>query len=208
MLTDVSLTEMLFRAAAYLVVAGVHGWSLALAAFALGDLGPRSEGRQTPSPFEHMSLSGFIAAIAVGTGWIHSLDMDAAALRWRRVGLLVCVAGSLAVIVALGLFASALRPAALAAFSPPLDRFSVQFLGVLGQMSLFFVVLNMLPLPPLTGGLLLSAAAPRLAGKLWRYAGWIGAIMAVVLILGRGGFLRPAVSVLRQALTPLGFGPG
>ena len=83
----------------------------------------------------------------------------------------------------------------------------VQLLTILAETSLLFVLLNLVPLPPLAAGHVLTAVAPSLAAMLWRRAMWIGLGLAVLLVVTQGSMLRPALGILRDVLTPLGLGP-
>ena len=56
-------------------------------AVALGDPGPRHDGRLTFNPFAHLDILGGISAVLFSVGWIKPIAIDPAELRPGRAGL-------------------------------------------------------------------------------------------------------------------------
>jgi hypothetical protein len=75
------------------LIVGVHGaaWWLGTAC-ALGDQGPRYDGRLKLSPLAHIDLLGFASGVLFAVGWIKPVAIDPKALRIGRMGLVVVVA--------------------------------------------------------------------------------------------------------------------
>src|SRR5262249_38132215 len=95
-LTDYSLQQLVLRLVAMVFLAAVHGLAVAGAACALGDPGPRYDGRLTPHPLSHLDVLGTLAGV-FSAGWIKPIAIDPAELRTGRVGLvLVVLAGTAA----------------------------------------------------------------------------------------------------------------
>src|SRR5882724_12144584 len=78
-------------------IATVHGAVAAATAYALGDPGPRHDGRLRVSPLSHLDLLGLAAGIFFSIGWIKPIAIDDKALRIWRIALVV-VAPALALI--------------------------------------------------------------------------------------------------------------
>ncbi len=62
-LTDYSLQQLVLRLLAMVFVAAVHGVAVAGAAVAMGDPGPRYDGRLTPNPLRHLDMLGTLAGV-------------------------------------------------------------------------------------------------------------------------------------------------
>ncbi|HVH04138.1 MAG TPA: hypothetical protein VM891_14560 [Amaricoccus sp.] len=200
MLDDLSLQQMLFRLLAVVVVSGVHGFALAGTARLLGDPGPAQDGRLTLDPFVHLAVLGVIGGIAARMAWIRPIDIEAPLLRGKRLGLVVCVLASLAVLPLLAAGALALRPLAASIEDALLARYALLALTVLAECAVWFAIFNLLPLPPLTGGHLLAAVAPGLAAAIARRSGVVSLLLAAVLVLGGGVWFRSVLGPLEGIL--------
>ena len=167
---DVTLQQVLFRLAAYAVVAAVHGWALAAAAGLAGDPGPRYDGRRTLDPFAQGDPFGAACAAVFGLSWIRPMALDGSALG--RLGRVAAALAGLAAVRLLALVAALLRGPVLTAAAGTLPLYGVAFLETLALVALGFAILNLVPLPPFAGGHFLLAALPRLAPLLerWRLA--------------------------------------
>jgi len=198
---DLSLQQVLFRALAYLVIAGLHGMLIAALARLLGAMGPSYDGRLTPAPFVHIDLLGMLSAVLGQFGWIRPVALQAEELRGGR-GTLVAVgllALALTLAVALGLWSARSLVFAVVT-SDALTNSIIVGLRIGVEMALLFTLLNLVPLPPLTGGLILQAAAPHLAEQATRFAWVIRLGLAVLISSGiLSDLLRPLSAALRQA---------
>jgi Zn-dependent protease len=166
-LTDYSLQQLVVRLLAMVFIAGVHGIAVAGAAIALGDRGPRYDGRLTPNPLSHLDVLGTLAGV-FSAGWIRPIAIDPAELRTGRVGLVLVVmagaAATLASVVALR-FA---RPYLLPLLPDTTSALAFAIIQTIAELSLWFAIVNVLPLPPMTGGHLLVAIAPQWRDRLRR----------------------------------------
>ncbi|NNU79923.1 hypothetical protein HMH01_05670 [Halovulum dunhuangense] len=172
---------LLVNAAAALGVIAFHGWSIAFLARLLGDRGPGHDGRLSLNPFQHLEPAGFVAAIFFRIGWIRPVEADHRELKGGAGGLVLLVGLSLAALVALALALDLARGPLLRAFAGA--DMAVNLIGLIEvavEMLVLFAVLNLLPLPPLTGGMLLAVVAPRAAAVLRRHQ----ALVAIALALG------------------------
>ena len=174
---DPQLQEALVRLVAYLVVAPVHGFALAFAAGRLGDAGPAHAGRRTLNPLRHVDIVGGLGFVLFGFGWIRPMRLDRKALRFGRLGLvLVVLVGLAATLLSAGLAELIRRPLIVSASAGPWI-YAVVFLQTLATLSIAFVLINLIPLPPLTGAHLLAAVLPVSEAALARYR-----VQAVVLV--------------------------
>lgn len=188
---DLSLQTLLLRLVAMLVVIALHGLLLALVAGAFGAKGPRYDGRFTLNPLAHLDLLAAIPFLLAQIGWIRPMTIDLSELKGGRhaawlVGLLALVL-TLAVAIALWLA----RPWLLAII-PNLavaSGTSAAIRAVL-ETSTWFVLVNLLPLPPLTMGLALGAVSARAADFANRHSLLIR-LALVVLAVAAETLLRP-----------------
>lgn len=202
----------------FVVAVTVHGWVQARAAHRAGEREPSQQQRLAPDPRRHVDPFGAIAAAVSGTGWSRQVE-----LTGRRG-----VAGTAAVLLA-GAVANAvlgvgslLALRAAGGFTEQVSMLDLQYgregdlllvaLYLFGLSNLAVALLSLVPIPPLPGGQLLLAVAPRTRG--WQQARYrlveqnIGtAVLLALLLLPLGG-PRPLLptllgTVLGPALRPV-----
>jgi Zn-dependent protease len=203
----------------FLSAATLHGWVQALVAARTGDRRPAAEGRTRLDPRRHVDPFGAVAAAIAGVGWAKPLEPP----DRRRRGALVAVllSGALAnLVVGIAVLVGfRLAGGATTGTTVQLLQYGVgQGLGggqlllrvllMLGLMHVFVGALSLVPLPPLDGGRLLFALAPRSPG--WQKAEYqldernigVGVLLALLLIpLGGPQALLPVL--LDTVLGPL-----
>ena len=195
----------------------LQGWVSCVLAARSGDTRPRAERRTTPDPRRHIEAFGAVAALIAGIGWAKPLEPPA---RHRKAALavvlltgpLVCVALGLGLLIAFGVVAGD-GLAARSGYAQALvfgvqGPFTERALLLLGLSLLFHGALSLVPLPPLPGGYLLFALAPRTPG--WQKGEHqlvernIGTAVLLALLLIPLGGSRPLLpSLLDTALGPL-----
>ncbi|RUT31058.1 hypothetical protein EMQ25_09265 [Arsenicitalea aurantiaca] len=188
---DLSLAQVLVRIVAFIVLTGVHGVLIAGLARLLGDRGPAYDGRLTPNPFTHLDIIGLVAAVVTRTGWIRPLSVDPAQLKGGRFGLLAIVLLALLLTIGFGAIALGLRTPTLQIMPLTYANYVLLVLNAIAEMSVWFALFNLIPLPPLTGGLILLAIAPWVHAVVLRHAMWVGLGLAAIMLLTRGAFLQP-----------------
>ena len=164
-----------------------HGW----VANKLGDPTARLMGRLTLNPMKHIDLIGTVLlplimvwATGYAFGWAKPVPVDWRNLRRpKRDMALVAIAGpgaNLVMLLLWVLFAKAVAGAGdgLGPLSAPL-----YFMGLAGvSVNALFMVLNLLPVPPLDGSRVLAAILPPpwalRFGRLERY----GLLLVIVLL--------------------------
>ncbi len=186
----------------------VHEAAHAFSADVLGDPTARLMGRVSLNPVVHVDPIGTVAfpLIAMMTGfpllgWAKPVPVNVRNLHghWRRKYMAIAAAGPasnlvLAVVASLGLHAVA-RYTVLPDDGTPLTRSAphVVFLLQMVQLNVLLAIFNMLPIPPLDGGNVLSGLLPERVAhtydRLLRPYGFLllyaliftGGLMAVVM---------------------------
>ena len=96
---DFTLSQLMMRIGAVLLISALHGWALAMAAGALGDAGPKHDGRLSIDPLRHVDLLGGAVALIFSIGWARWVAIDPRALRHGRFDLLLVVLAGFVAIV-------------------------------------------------------------------------------------------------------------
>jgi Zn-dependent protease len=181
---DLSLQQLVLRLIAYVFIAAVHGLAVAAVAVAMGDAGPRHDGRLSVSPLAHLDIIGTACGVLFSVGWIRPIAIDAARLRPGRAGLIVVVAaGAVATLLAAVALRLA-RPLLLPLLPDTASATAFALIEITGELSVWFALFNLLPLPPLTGAHLLAAAVPAWQKVVRRIEPYAGAVLAVVAATG------------------------
>ena len=181
---DFTLSQLMMRIGAVLLISALHGWALAMAAGALGDAGPKHDGRLSIDPLRHVDLLGGAVALIFSIGWAKWVAIDPRALRHGRFDLLLVVlAGFVAIVLGvLGLrFA---RPFLLPLMPDTAAATTFVLIQTIIEVGLWFALLGLLPLPPLGGGHLLVAAVPKLREGLPGVQLFLGLIVAALVATG------------------------
>ena len=214
--------SFLVLAVSFVVAITLHGWVQAVLADRMGDRRPRLARRTEFNPQVQVDPFGAVGALIGGLGWTHPVEWPNRRERARLVG--VALVGPSANIL-LGLALLVLYRAVLgtgeaqnlAAFFGDQGAgyvlqhgvsLSGDVLGIAvllaGASQLYLGVLSLVPIPPLDGGRLLFALAPRTLG--WQHylvEQNIGiAVVLVLLVIPLGGRLL-LLQVLDSLLAPL-----
>ncbi len=188
-LSELTLQSIAFRVLALLIIAGVHGGVVARTVVVLGDKGPKHDGRLTAAPFGHLDILGGACLILFGLGWIRPMAVDAGQFRAGRAGLVVVLLAAFAALLATAALLLLLVLPALTVLPYTAGITTAAFLRVAAQLCIWFALFNLLPIPPLTGGHLLTALKVRVPHRVvW--------ILAAVLLVGA------ATGVIRRLLAP------
>jgi Zn-dependent protease len=175
-LNDLTLQQTILRFFAMVVIIGIHGFAIAGAVVALGDPGPRHDGRLRIGPLAHLDLLGLAAGVFFSIGWIKPIAIDYKTLGVGRVALVVAAPALalIAVITALRM----IRPMLLPLLSDTWSMWIFALIDTIGQLGIWFGLINLLPIPPFTGSHLAAALVPR-----WRETLRRSHIYAALLLL-------------------------
>jgi hypothetical protein len=201
--TDLTLQLLVLRLIAYLFIAAVHGFTVAAVAVALGDQGPRYDGRRSLNPLAHLDLIGTASGVLFSAGWVKPLAVDPLALRPGRFGLALVVASGCAATIASAMALRMARPFILPLFPDSASATAFALIEITGELSVWFALVNVLPLPPLTGAHLLAIAAPAYGKAVSTMAPYAGIVLALVATTGT---VTSALGPLYRQLAVLIFG--
>jgi Zn-dependent protease len=194
---DFTLSQLLMRACAVLLVSALQGFAMAAAAGALGDAGPRHDGRLTIDPLRHVDLLGGAVALIFAVGWGRWVAVDPHKLRHGRFDLLLVVGAGFAAIVLGVLVLRFARPFLLPMLPDTAAATAFVVIQTIIELGLWFALLSLLPLPPLAGGHLLVAVMPKLRERLPGIELFLGLILAALVASGVvTGALDPAFRFL------------
>ena len=182
-LTDYSLQQLVLHLFAMVFIAAVHGVAVAGAAIAMGDPGPRYDGRLTANPLRHLDVLGTLAGV-FSAGWIRPIAVDPAELRTGRIGLVLVVLAGTAATLASVVVLRLVRPSLLPLLPDTTSALVFAVIETIAEVSLWFAIVNVLPLPPFTGAHLLVAAVPQWRDRLARSQTWAAAPLAILAVAG------------------------
>jgi Zn-dependent protease len=197
---DLSFHQLLIRAGACILITSIHGFVLAALARGLGDRGPQFDGRLTINPIDHLDVLGAAMMILFQLGWIRPIAIDPSKLRFGRLGLIVCVFGSIATTLAAVVLLLGLRIPALKYMPDASVPTVIATLNESVAMCTWFAIFNLLPLPPLTGMHLIVAVRPSLAPTLTKYSLYAAIALAALLV---AGVVQPVLQPVRDAVAGL-----
>lgn len=200
LLNDLTLQALLSRLVAFLVITAVHGFALAAVARLLGDPTPTYNGRFTLNPFVHLSVPALAMAMLFKLGWIAPMRIDASKLRFGRWGLVICELVSLAAPLVLVPLVWPLRSLTVLALPRTAGLAVLGILDTIQDLAVWFSAFNIIPLPPLTGSLLLLAIWPQLARRFTRSLGLIQAIMVGLVVIGVASAAVGPIAVIVQSM--------
>ena len=197
-LLDISFAQLFLTYVALLFSLTVHESAHAWVADRFGDPTARKLGRVSLNPLVHIDLIGTVVlplvALATGApliGWAKPVPVDTRQLRNpRRDYILVAAAGpasnlAIALGAALVLLIVPVQPQTLneANVSVPIAT----MLGQLMRLNVLLAVFNMLPIPPLDGGNVLSGLLPYRLALSFNKVRPYGFLLLYALIIS-GGF--------------------
>ena len=168
-MADFTLQQIVLRLCAMVLIVGVHGAVVAATTCALGDPGPRYDGRLKLSPLAHLDLLGLASGVLFSIGWIKPIAIDPAVLRIGRIGLVVIVMTAAIAVLAFAVALQLLRPLLLPFLSDTPSTLAFGLIETIGQLGIWFALINLLPVPPLTGSHLLTAFIPAAGEFMRRY---------------------------------------
>lgn len=199
-----SLQQYMLRAVAILLVVTLHGFLLAGLARLFGDEGTKHDGRLSLNPMVHVDLAGAIAAILYRLGWMRPMRIDADELRGGRTSLVLVALLACALTVLVALVAQLLKPL-ISITIPGNAGLTVQsILTSFGRIGIWFGLVNLLPITPLTGGHILTAISPKAGGWLNRHLLWPTIAVALLVVSGLAvRMIAPVYRLLAQLGTGL-----
>ncbi|QMV03420.1 hypothetical protein GHV40_18880 [Devosia sp. D6-9] len=197
---NLTLWDLLIRLGAYLLVGAIAG---ILSQLVLRAFGGKTTSESGGPGFACFDIVGMIFALLFKQGWGRGPQPEPGGLRGGRIGLVAWVVLTLGLTLgALALLPYANRP--IASFGNNIvTQAALSVLGAASDLGVWYVIVSLLPIPPLVGGNILLALFPGLratARKLY----WPGTAL-VALLVGFGivqAVLKPVWVMLRGWIAP------
>ena len=198
-----SLEAALLSIPGIIIAVVLHELVKAMTAQKLGDGGVK--GRISLNPLKHMDALGLIFIALFGFGWANPVRLSPFHYSNRKKAMLVIFAISFIFSLLLGMLFFLLGgfwyQNILTVENFQIHSHIVQALTLAGHISIGFAILNILPVFPFDGSLVLSGIAPFKAAMLARYEKIIQLIIAFMIILGViGRVLHPFIDQIRVIL--------
>lgn len=166
-----------FFAVSILLAVTINGEAQAFIAAMLGDSRPGAKDRFHFNAFLHLSLLGTICYLAGGFGWPRSVDIDPDKFEHPRLYTVITrLAGPVANLLLAGIAGS------LVSFMKILDYDPRGILMVIG-VNVTTAIYNIIILPPLAGGAVVSAFIPRSLDKVKWLFNQAGPYLLVAMVL-------------------------
>ena len=200
--SDLTVQLLIFRFLAGVIIATVHGATLALVAVWLGDQGPKHDGRLTLSPVRHLDLLGTVSILLSGFGWSKPLAIEAEQFRLGRWGLVIVVLAGSAALLAVSLLLTMLVIPALTMLPYTAGLAVSAFLRVAARLCVWMAMFSLLPLPPLAGGHFLVALGIKVPPAAVTF------FALGLLIVSSLGFTRTLLMPAYDIVAPLLLAPG
>lgn len=196
MFSDVTISLLLMRLAAVIVIAAIQGAASAGTVVLLGDRGPQYDGRLTLLPFRHLDLVGTVCIVVFGLGWIRPLDIDTRRFRAGQAGVvLVVVSGFVALLVTANTLLALILPA-IEHLSYTAGITIAATLRIAARLCLSVALFNLLPIPPLNAGHLLAAIGVKPSRQ-------VRLVLVVCLMVAIAtGFARALIAPVYELLAP------
>ena len=188
----------MLRIVAVLLIASVHGFAVAALAVAFGDNGPRHDERLGLSPWRHADPTGGLLLVLFTFGWIRPIAIDP---RIGRLRLSAIVLGASCATVALGVLPRLIRPFVLNVLPDTAAATFFVFVETLGQLCVSFTLLNLLPIPILTGQHFLMALFPNRRDVFVRLQPYAACALGLLIVTGVAGRLfDPAEAAVARVI--------
>lgn len=193
---SLSLQDLLIRVGSYALVAAIAG---AIGHLVLRTLGGKpGKGADGAAGYAFFDIVGMLGAVLFRQGWGRSPQPEPGGMRGGRLGLVIWVVATLALtFAALWLLRYGRAPIASLGTNV-FTQAAVSVLNVTNDIGVWFLIVSILPIPPLLGGNILLALFPALRANARKFY-WPGTAI-VALLIGLGfveAALRPVFVLVR-----------
>lgn len=184
------LISIAYRLPALLIGLSFHEAAHAYAAYRAGDPTARNLGRMSLDPFRHLDLVGTLMLLFVGFGWAKPVPINPRNFKNpRKDEFMVSIAG-IATNLALAFIFTGIYVLLLTNgwtdANGIVDGFIISIIGINTVLAVF----NLIPVPPLDGHHLITAAFPRTERFFYSISRYnIFILIGVILVLSNTGIL-------------------
>jgi len=193
---------MILRLPALVIALVIHEFAHGYAAYKLGDLTAKHDGRLTLNPLKHLDPIGTLMIIFIGFGWAKPVMVNPYNLRNPKQDMaIISMAGPLSNFI-LAFFMMLLNVFLQIMFirhgvvGGAYD-FIITFLTVLVFINIMLGIFNLIPIPPLDGSKLFSIILPD--HLYFSYINFRWGMLLMVILIFSGGFeliLFPIITVI------------
>jgi len=148
-----AIIMLIFSIVVFFISLALHEYAHSLAAYKMGDLTPKMQGRLTLNPLKHLDVSGFLAFLFLGFGWAKPVQINPLNFKKYRTGMrIVSIAGVL-MNVFIGLLAAIIYAVLLATVgaSSEVMVYIYLLLEMFMVVNSALAIFNFLPIIPLDG---------------------------------------------------------
>ncbi len=176
-----------------------------------GDPTARLLGRLTLNPLRHLDPIGTLALLLLGFGWARAVPVNPGNLRRTRQDMVLVALAGPGANLALAIFcALCLRWGASLSGAAPADGQALAFVEPISLMAAFglyinviLALFNLLPVPPLDGGRVLSNLLPERFAAILRRIEPFGLLLIVFLVFGTSLWSSLFAPLVFQVVTAL-----
>lgn len=137
----------------FLLSLSFHEFAHAFVAVKLGDDTPKAYGRYTLNPFKHLDMFGFLSFLILGVGWAKPVPINPNKFKKYRTGIKLVSSAGIIVNFILGLISALLFLLfnSTIGASNTFMEYLLTFLDYSMLINSYFILFNIIPLPPLDG---------------------------------------------------------
>ena len=183
--------EILARIVIILLVLPLHEFAHGWVARKCGDDTAEAAGRLTLNPLAHVDPFGAVLLLLTGFGWAKPVPINPNRFRNYRSGMmLTAAAGPVSNLLQMVFWALLLKLLLIAGIY---EKFFISVCTAGISVNLMLMAFNLIPIPPLDGGRIVSGLLPDRAAAAFDRIEPYGMIILLVLMVGGGlsFFVRP-----------------
>lgn len=152
------LASLIIILPAVLITLTIHEFGHAYAAYKLGDITAKEEGRLSLNPLRHIDPIGLLSLVIFRFGWGKPVPVDFTALRNLRKGMvIVSLAGPLSNFLLAGALSLIYRLMISSSIALSYLNYFISLIQYTIMLSVYLGVFNLIPIPPLDGSKIIFA---------------------------------------------------
>ena len=177
---------ILFAIPGAILAVFAHEYAKSLTAYGMGDKNIRVQGRLTINPFKHMDILGFIFMAVFRFGWGNPAKINFFAFADKRKAVAIIFAVPFLVNIILGV----VLMVAARIWTVNMDFTNETHLNILGvlvtaaHINVGHALINLLPIHPMSGTMLLTSVSPIASLKVAQYEKILQLVLALFILLG------------------------